>query len=122
MARYKDPYENLQVDAFNPAPESAGEKNRSNDSDMWRFIGDIAPGAGAALGTGAGAAIGGILGAGAGALPGATIGGGIGAGLGSMVGAGAHAHAEDVVGDDEIKRGDANSRRQMLLSLLASKR
>jgi len=98
--------------------ESPDDEKKRKDSDMWRFIGDIAPTAGSLIGGAGGAIIGGLAGGGVGAVPGATLGAGLGNLAGQAVGAGAHGYAEDEVRDQEAKATEGKDRRAELMQVL----
>lgn len=126
MAGRYDPSERFKgVDPskFRSRPPTPQDKQREGQADWMRFLGDIAPAAGTALGGGAGALIGGLAGGGVGALPGAGIGATIGGGLGTAASAALGGGADMMTAereDDEANR--ENSRNMMLATLMGLRR
>lgn len=99
---------NPQSTAYTP---SADDQKKKRDSDMWRFIGDVAPAAGTALGMGAGALIGG-------GIPGATLGAGLGGAAGTALGGLAHGYAENEVQPQDDAQHNAQNRQMQTIEML----
>lgn len=84
------------------APQATAQDNQNDeDADFWRFLGDVAPVAGGALGAIGGGIAGGIAGGPLGALGGAGAGASLGHGLGSMGGQLARSQADNLTSDRE---------------------
>lgn len=125
MSRYSDPYKgykDIGVVKGPSAQERAGRAKASKDSDFLRMLAGIAPIAGAALGTGAGALIGGVPTGGAGALPGAGIGGAIGGGLGQLAGGLLGGAADDKTRDFDDREEERQAKLNALMSVLGGRR
>lgn len=108
------------LDALDEEPLSAGEKKNQGDSDFWRFVGDVAPAAGTALGGVAGALIGGIPTGGMGAAPGAALGASLGGALGQAGGALATGQADHLTAEQEDRRRNQADRKSALLQAFLS--
>lgn len=114
MPRYKDPYAPIDLKQYAEKAPTPDEKRKKEEGDIWRFIGSIAPTAGAAIGTGIGAAVGGPVGAG--------IGGTIGGGAGSVLGAGASGYGDSLTQEKETEEQDRINRRNELMMVLSGLR
>lgn len=130
-ANYASKYANIKPRAPQPGVETP--KKADDDAGMWRFIGDIAPAAGTALGGIAGGAIGGLAGGGVFSVPGAIGGAGVGASLGGAAGNAIGGLAKNQAteatkpyDEENEKRDEENDRREQrraeMLSILTSLR
>jgi len=99
---------------FAQQPVGPDEQRRRRQADLMRFLGGIAPVAGAGIGGLVGGLAGGPAGIGAGV--------GIGSQIGGLAGQGLNAGADATTGQDEDRRRDADMRRQELLSVLQGMR
>ncbi len=98
--------------------ESPDDEKTRKDSDMWRFIGDIAPTAGSLIGGGVGALGAGLVSGGMGAPEGAALGAGLGGLAGQAVGGLAHGHAEEEIRPQEAQATQNKDRRAELMQVL----
>ena len=99
------------------------EKKKDEQADWMRFLGDVAPAAGTALGGVAGGLLGTFaapaIGTAAGAGLGATIGGGLGSAAGTALGSGADQMTSGYEDEEANKR---QQRDAMLMTLMGLRR
>lgn len=126
MAGRYDPSERFKgVDPskFASRPMSPQEKKKDEQADWMRFLGDVAPAAGTALGGVAGGLLGTFaapaIGTAAGAGLGATIGGGLGSAAGTALGSGADQMTSGYEDEEANKR---QQRDAMLMTLMGLRR
>jgi hypothetical protein len=129
--RFRQRLDKIKPPGRNAQGVEQSAKDKS-DSDMWRFIGDIAPVAGTALGAVGGGLVG-ALGApatlGTSIIGGAAAGGALGGTVGKAGQALAHGQADNIdseTDDENFKREEENARRdarrQEMLAILSSLR
>ena len=145
MAGRYDPashFKGVDPSKFRSRPPTPQDKQREGQADWMRFLGDVAPGAGTALGGLAGAGVGALagglaglplgpggaivggaggalMGAGMGAPLGASIGGGLGGAAGTALTSGAD---QMTAGREDDEANRENSRNMMLATLMGLRR
>lgn len=85
--RMVDRYRDRQAPRLQPKPHSPYRQRDEQLAGIAQFLGDVAPAAGAALGTGAGALVGTTIAPGLGTAGGAALGGALGGAAGQGWGA-----------------------------------
>lgn len=131
MSRYSNTREPVDFSGFmssTSAPEETGEQKKAQkDAEFMKFIGDIAPGLGTAVGGIAGGIGGGLLTAGnpLGIAAGASMGGAAGGGLGqaAQAGLGGLAANAQKPREEQLKaEQDKQDRRRELINVLMGMR
>lgn len=116
-------FKGVDPSKFASRPMTPQEKKKDEQADWMRFLGDVAPAAGTALGGVAGALIGGIPTGGIGAAPGAALGATIGGGLGSAAGTALGSGADQMTSGYEDEEANKKAQRDaMLMTLMGLRR